>query len=164
LNSPDFQDVADLSDILFEIMDSGIRSATVNQKRAHDALLGSLKLSISGQHEDALRLMDDVITEAIREREDSWVFLFINHAAILNQSGFPDRSLLKHYYEQYLTNSPDHPRALYGLADVAMKDGQTETAKQYAKRCHEAILQSDDAKVKKDLLDLVLERWPELAG
>jgi hypothetical protein len=44
-----------------------------------------------------------------------------------------------------------------------MEDGQTEIAKQYAKRCHQAILRSDDEKIKKDLLDLVLQRWPELA-
>jgi hypothetical protein len=52
----------------------------------------------------------------------------------------------------------------YELADDAMKDGKTEIAKQYAKRCHQAILHSDNHKIKSDLLDLVLERWPEISG
>ena len=135
----------------------------MEKERKKDALLGSLKLSMSGHHEEALRLMDDVIAEAIQDGEDSWVVIFIDHAAILNQSGFPDRSLLKHYYEEYLTHSSENPMALYRLADLAMKDGQTETAKQYAERCHQAILRSGDDNIKQELLDLVLERWPEVA-
>jgi Tfp pilus assembly protein PilF len=87
----------------------------------------------------------------------------LNHAAILSVSGPPDRSLLKRYYEQYLTYRPENPRALYGLADVAVKEGQTEIAKQYAKRCHQALLQTEDETARKDLLDVVLERWPELS-
>jgi hypothetical protein len=107
--------------------------------------------------------MDDVIAEAIREGEELWAFAFIRHAAILNASGQPDRSLLKYYYEQYLTYRPENPRALYELADVAMQEGQTDMAKQYAKRCHQALLQTEDERAKKDLLDLILERWPKLS-
>ena len=133
----------------------------MEKERIKDAFLGSLKLSMSGHHEEALRLMDDVIAEAIKDGEDSWVFIFFDHAAVLNQSSFPDRSLLKHYYEEYLTHSSENPRALYRLADVAMEDGQTEIATRYAERCHRAILRSDDDKIKRELLELVLERWPD---
>lgn len=134
----------------------------LSDKRVHEALVGSLDLSISGQAKEALRLMEEVITEAMKEGDDSSAFLLIDHAAILTGKG-RDRSVLKHYYEQYLISCPEHPRALYGLADVAMEGGQTEIAKQYAKRCHRAILLSHDEKIKRDLLDLVLERWPEVA-
>ena len=135
----------------------------MKDKRVHDALVGSLDLWQAGHQQEALRLMDEVITEAIKEGDDSSAFLFIDHAAMLSPNGGRDRSILKHYYEQYLTSRPEHPRALYGLADIAIEDGQTEIAKQYAKRCYEAILQSNDHKIKRDLLDLVLERWPEVA-
>ncbi len=134
----------------------------MEKERMQDAVLGSLKLSMAGRHQEALRLMDDLIAEAIKEGEELWLFTFIDHAAILNASGVPDHSLLRHYYEQYLTYSPENPRALYGLADVAMKDGQTDIAKQYAKRCHQALVQSKDEIAKKNLLDLVLDRWPQL--
>ena len=134
----------------------------LSDKRVHDALVHSLQLSTSGQAQEALQLIDGVITEAINEGDDSSAFLLIDQAALLTNVG-RDRSILKHYYEKYLTFSPDHPRALYGLADVAMGEGQTEIAKQYAKKCHGAILRSHDEKIKRDLLDLVLERWPEVA-
>jgi hypothetical protein len=116
----------------------------LSDRRVHDALVGSLDLSKSGQDQEALQLIDDVISEAINEGDDLSAFLLIDHAALLTHVG-RDRSILKHYYEKYLTSSPEHPRALYGLADVAMEEGQT------------------DDKIKGDLLDLVLERWPEAA-
>ena len=50
------------------------------------------------------------------------------------------------------------------MADLAVEEGETEMAKQYARRCHEALLRTTDEVAKKDLFDLVLERWPELSG
>jgi hypothetical protein len=143
-------------------MESGAWSGTVKAERERNAIFGSLDLWRSGHQQEALRLMDEVIAEAIREGDHFGVFILIGHAALLNGAK-RDLSLVKRYYEQYLTHSPENPRALYGLADVAMEDGQTEIAKQYAKRCHRAILQSDDDKIKQDLLDLVIERWPEIS-
>jgi hypothetical protein len=143
--------------------DTGVtRSGNVKDEREHNAIMDSLRLSKSGQHQEALRLMDEVIAEAIEEGDYLSLYILIDHAALLNGKG-RDRSVVKHHYEQYLASSPENPRALYGLADVAMEEGQPEIAKQYAKRCYHAILRSDDEKVKRDLLDLVLERWPELA-
>ena len=106
--------------------------------------------------------MEEVIAEAIKEGDELTALVVIDHTALLNGAG-RDRSLAKLYYERFLTSSPDSPRVLYELADTAMEDGQIEIAIQYAKRCHQAILQSDDAKLKTELLDLVLERWPEVA-
>jgi hypothetical protein len=134
----------------------------MENERVFNALLGSLNLSRSGQHQESLRLMDKLIAETIKEGDGLTALILIDHAALLNGGG-RDRSLVKHYYEQFLTHNPDNPRVLYESAHVAMEDGQTEIAKQYAKRCHQAILRSDDDKIKKDLLDLVLVRWPELA-
>jgi hypothetical protein len=156
-------ELAELGDIVYEIIESRTWSATVKDEREHNALMDSLRLAMSGQHQEALRLMDEVIAEAIQEGDDSSAFVLIDHAALLGPHVGRDRSILKHYYEQYLTSSPEHPRALYGLADVAMDEGQTEIARQYAKRCHRAILLSHDEKIRRDLLDLVLERWPEVA-
>ena len=49
-----------------------------------NAVLGSLKLSNSGKHQEALQLMDEIIAEAMREGEELWAFTFIDHAALLN--------------------------------------------------------------------------------
>jgi len=106
--------------------------------------------------------MDEVIAEALKEGDDLTLSVLIDHAALLNGVK-RDLSLVKHYYGQVLTSSPENARALYALADVAMEDGQIEIAKQYAKKCHQAILRSGDNKTKQDLLELVVERWPEIA-
>lgn len=134
----------------------------MEDERLHNALLGSLRLSGSGRHQEALRLMDKLITETIEEGDGLTALVLIRHAALLNGGGV-DRSLVKLYCQQFLTYNPENPRVLYESADVAMEEGQIEIAKLYAKRCHQAILKSDDAKLKKDLLNLVLERWPEIA-
>jgi Tfp pilus assembly protein PilF len=135
----------------------------VEHERLKQAIAGSLTLCNEGHHREALQLMDDVIAEAMADGEELWAFTLIRHAEILNTTaGQPRRSLLKHYYEQYLTYRPENPRALYGLADVAVEEGETEMAKQYASRCHQALLRTTDKVAKKDLFDLVLERWPEL--
>jgi hypothetical protein len=134
----------------------------VEPERRHNALLDSLKLSGSGHYQEALQLMAEVIAEASKEGDGLSALVLIGHAALLNGAK-GDPSILRHYYEQFLTYNPENPRVLYESADVAMKDGQIEIALQYAKRCHQAILRSDDGKIKKDLLDLVLERWPEVA-
>jgi Tfp pilus assembly protein PilF len=134
----------------------------VKDERLHNALVDSSKLSGLGQQQAAFRLMDEVIAEAMNEGDELTALVVIDHAATLNGAG-RDRSLAKQYYEQFLTASPESPRVLYELANDEMENGQTEIAKQYAKRCHQAILRSDNEKIKNDLLDLVLQRWPELA-
>lgn len=133
----------------------------MKDERLHNALNGSLKLSRSGQLQEAYRLMDEVIAEAIKEGDNLSAILLIDQAALLNGVK-RDLSLVKHYYEQILTYSPENPRAWYQLADIAMKDGQIDIARQYAKKCYQAILQGDDNKIRQDLLDLVLERCPEV--
>jgi len=71
-------------------------------------------------------------------------------------------SLVKHYYEQSLTYSPENPVALYGLAEVALKEGNTDLAKQYARRSYDAALQGDDAITRHGLLDLIAKKWPDI--
>src|SRR5262249_826374 len=71
-------------------------------------------------------------------------------------------TLVKHYYGQSLTYRPENPVALYGLAEVALKQGDTDLAKQYAKRSYDAALQGDDAIAKHGLLDLIAKRWPDI--
>lgn len=130
--------------------------------RLRDPLMNSLKLAGSGQYQEAMQLMDGVIAEAIKEGDELTAGIVIRHAALLNGSE-RDRSLEKHYYEQFLTACPDSPRILYESADTAMEEGHVDLAKQYAKRCYRAVLSKDNEKIKRDLLDLVLERWPDVS-
>jgi hypothetical protein len=46
---------------------------------------------------------------------------------------------------------------------VALDQGQLEIAKQYATRCHTAILRCDDEILKQGLLDPLVKHWPDIA-
>jgi tetratricopeptide (TPR) repeat protein len=127
--------------------------------RLKAAMNGSIRLSQAGQNQEALKLLDDAIADAIQEGRTSWILTLSHHAAILcDHRG--DIDLAKHYYEQSLAYSPENPLALYGLACVSLQPGEAQSAKQFAKRSYEAILRGDDDIVKAGLLDLIVKQWP----
>jgi tetratricopeptide (TPR) repeat protein len=126
------------------------------------AMNGSIRLSQLGQNQEALKLLDNAIANAIQEGRASWILTLSHHAAILcDHRG--DIDLAKHYYEQSLAYSPENPLALYGLACVSLQLGEAQTAEQFAKRSYDAILRGDDEIVKAGLLDLIVKQWPEIA-
>lgn len=115
-----------------------------------------------GEHGEALKLLDDSIAETKRDRNVSWIRTLCHHAAIVCRF---DENLAsaQHYYEESLASDPENARALYGLATVALDQGQLEIAKQYATRCHTANLRCDDEILKKGLFDLLVKHWPDAA-
>ena len=84
------------------------------------------------------------------------------HAARISQL-MGDYQLVERYYKQSLTFVPVNSAALCGLAEAARGPGELETARQYAARCYNAIVQGDDEIMKQGLLDLVIKHWPEVA-
>lgn len=133
------------------------------ENRFKIAITSSLKLVESGEHEEALKLLDDSIAEAKRDHNVPWIRTLCHHAAIVSR--FTENlTSARRYYEESLTSDPENPRALYGLATVALDEGELEIAKQYATRCHAAILRCDDEVLKQGLLDLLVKHWPDIAG
>ncbi len=127
------------------------------------ALKKSLEFSRVGEMETALDIVDVAIAAAITENQIPWVVTLSHHAAVLcDVAG--DIMRKKRYYEQSLSFQPENAMALYGLANVALKQGETDVARQYAARCYQAIVQSNDPMLKAGLLDLVVMQFPELAG
>lgn len=77
------------------------------------------------------------------EHDNKWVIALNHHAAVI--SGFLGKTeLVKHYYQESLALSPEHPRALYGLAKAAKDQGELGLAKEYAARCKKALMEGDD--------------------
>ncbi len=102
------------------------------------------------------------IAEAKRENNVSWIRTLCHHAAIVSR--FTENlGSAKHYYEESLASDHENAKALYGLATVALDQGELEIAKQYAKRCHTALLQYDEGLLKQGLLDLLMKQWPDTA-
>jgi Tfp pilus assembly protein PilF len=132
------------------------------ENRFRIAITSSLSLVERGEHGEALKLLDDSIAEAKRDQNVSWIRKLCHHAAIVSR--FTENlASAQHYYEESLASDPENARALYGLATVALDQGQLETAKQYATRCHTAILRCDDEVLKQGLLDLLVKHWPDIA-
>ena len=133
----------------------------------HDQLWGAVNASTElwklGEQQKALKILDDAIAYWVQERkQSSSIRTLCHHAAVLCHSA-GDLSLVKHYYQQSLTHSPDNPMALYGLAEVALEQGDTDLARQYAKRSYDATVQGDDEIAKHGLLDLIAMKWPDIA-
>jgi Tfp pilus assembly protein PilF len=133
------------------------------ENRFKIAITSSLKLVENGEHEEALKLLDDSIAEAKQDHNVPWIRTLCHHAAIVSR--FTENlTSARRYYEESLTSDPENPRALYGLAAVALDQGELELAKQYATRCHAAILRCEDEVLKQGLLDLLVKHWPDITG
>src|SRR5262249_55519288 len=111
--------------------------------------------------EEALKLLDDSIADAIKQNEFSWVPTLSNHAARVSQF-MGNQQLREHYYRQALEFFPTNPMALYGLAIIPQERGEPSTAKQYATKCYQAIVESNDEISKRGLLNLVVLHWQDV--
>jgi len=133
-----------------------------NFEQVRRAVNRSVELWRLGKQQQALKLLNDAIADSIQEKAGrSSVCTLCHHAAVLCQS-VGDVGQVKHYYEQSLIHSPDNPRALYGLAKIALEQGNADLAKEYAKRAYAATVQGDDEIAKHGLLDLIALHWPEI--
>ena len=124
-------------------------------------MANSLELVERDMNVDGLELLDEAIAEAIRDDDIRRVRTLCHHAASVSRFN-GDWVSVKRYYEQSLACDPENARALYGLAAVALHEGDPVTARQYATRCYTSILCSDDEILKLGLLDLIVKNWPEL--
>jgi Tfp pilus assembly protein PilF len=134
----------------------------------YDQLWGAVNASAElwklGEKQRALKVLDDAIAYWVHERNhSSSIRTLCHHAAVLCRS-VGDLRLVEHYYQQSLTHSPDDPIALYGLAEVALEQGDTDLAKQYAKRSYDATVQGNDEMARRGLLDLIAMKWPDVAS
>ena len=129
--------------------------------RFKNAITNSVELEQRGEHATAMGLLDEVIAEAIRHGEIPWIPTLCHHADIMSR--FRENwASARGYYEQSLTSDPENARALYGLATIALDEGDPVTAREYAARCHTAILQTDEEILKQALLDLIAKEWPDV--
>ena len=130
--------------------------------RFRDVITKSVELEKRGEHAPAMELLDEAIAEAIRDGDVRWISTLCHHAAIISRFT-ENRASARQYYEQSLAADPENARALYGLASIALDEGDPVTARQYATRCRTSVFRSDDEILKQGLLDLIAKNWPELA-
>ena len=127
-----------------------------------DVISKSVELEKRGGHASAMELLEETIAEAVRNGDVRWIRVLCHHAAIMCRF-HENWEAAKRYYQQSLVSDPENGRALYGLAAVALDQGDPVTARQYAARCHASIVRTDDEILKTGLLDLIAKNWPDLA-
>jgi tetratricopeptide (TPR) repeat protein len=128
--------------------------------RYRDAITASAKLALA-DGDKALALVDDAIAVAINEKDNRWAVKLDHHAAVI--AAFLGKTeLVKRYYQESLTLSPENPVALYGLASVAKDQGDFGPAKEYAARCHKALIEGEDflRDARLETLEKLLKDWP----
>ena len=109
----------------------------------------------------ALRLVDDAIAVAINEKDNRWAVKLDHHAAII--AAFLGKTeLVKRYYQESLALSPENPVALYGLAKAARDEGDFGLGKEYAARCHKALIEGEEflRDARLESLEMLLKDWP----
>jgi len=132
--------------------------------------LDQLKLAIHRSNElvqadkyrEALGVLDEAISAAVKENHARWIRILCHHAAVIAQS-HADLPRAQRYYERSLASDPEDPMALYGLAKVAYEQGRHDVAQDYAERCYAAVTHSDDP-ITHGILDLLVHRLPDIGG
>lgn len=114
----------------------------------------------SDQHGPALKLLDENIALAKRDGMESWVRMLSRQATLIATSnGDLERS--RKYCEDVLRSSPTDALALYSLAEVLFRQGETELAQRIAAKSY-AIVQRSDSSNNTALKELLLHSWPEV--
>jgi len=120
----------------------------------------STEFARSGEHQQALKVVDDALAEGIRHGRITWIRLLSSHAWILCHSR-GDLFRARYYSEQCLAHIPDDPWALYHLADVLFQQGETELAKRQAAKSYGLAMQSETKEARR-LVELLTKAWPEV--
>ena len=121
----------------------------------------SSELSKHGKDQDALKLLDNAITSAVRENHVRWVTILSRHAsAIADHSG--DLRLAREYRERCAAHEPDNPLTLSSLADVLHRQGENLLARQYAVKAYQLSIQRD-TELDRGIVESLLQTWPDLA-
>jgi len=113
--------------------------------------------------EKALRPVDDAIAVAINENDIRWAVKLDHHAAII-ATFLGKTELSKRYYQESLALSPENPVALYGLAKAAKDEGNFGFGKEYAVRCHKALIEGEEflRDARLESFEMLLKDWPLL--
>ncbi len=121
----------------------------------------SLEFARVGQEDQALKVLDDAIAEALHENRHIWLSILCSHAAVLSRH-IGDRGREIHYREVALPLAKDYRFAAYNFAQLLLSDGQFALAEQYAAEAYTlSITQTTEA--DRDLVAAIVKQWPNVA-
>jgi ATP-dependent Clp protease ATP-binding subunit ClpA len=112
-----------------------------------------------GEERNALKLVNDLLrTEGVDRNRLLQMFCPLGMAIARQIADFP---LLQHYCEELLTIKPSDIRTLNILADCLNRQGQTEAAMQFAKRCYDLSIGREDVQATR-IITMLTKRFPNL--
>jgi hypothetical protein len=129
-----------------------------------DVLRRSTDLCRQGNHAEGLRFVETWIKRAEQEERTTWVEA-LNVIALAIAHSIGDPGLVRSYCERTLLREPQDRRgkalALYTLADVLFRRGETDLAKQHATQAY--LLMDSNAPEDRRVVELLRKRWPRIA-
>jgi tetratricopeptide (TPR) repeat protein len=128
--------------------------------RAMEQIMRSMKVAKAQGDGRALDLLDEFLEEAIRHNWVDCIDMVSSHASVLAEStGDLDRAI--RYKKQYLPYVPDYAYGLYNLAEMLMRNGSVELAKEYATKSYKLAI-AEDTEPYRDLAQAIIKQWPEI--
>jgi tetratricopeptide (TPR) repeat protein len=120
-----------------------------------------LDLAKRGKNREALKLVDDVLSEP----SGDWnlVVRSLCPIAIVIAQEVGDVQLVKHYCEILLASDPENALALYQMADSLDMEGRIPDARQYATKAYELSTSRDDV-YSKGIVELIVKRFPSITS
>jgi hypothetical protein len=125
-----------------------------------DTIGQSSELWRRGQPQEALKLLDDCIAGAKRQKLDLWIKILSMHASVICES-IGDLGLVRRYCEQVLACEPDNALALFKLAEALFQQRQTDLAKNFAAKSY-ALVANSTTVFHRGLGELLTVKWPEI--
>jgi tetratricopeptide (TPR) repeat protein len=127
----------------------------------HDVIVESLHLVQKGESEQALNMLDNALEQATEENHVKWIRTLCRHAALVAHIAGDRRREIR-YTENALPYANDYSFAIYNFAQLLLRDGQADLAKQWATKAYE-LSATGETVADRDLAAALLKQWPEIA-
>ena len=130
--------------------------------RVHRVMTSTVDLIQRGETEQAFGDIDRTLADALHDNQELSFKTLCKHAAVMaHASGDRDREI--RYMKQALPYAKDRQFALYNFAELLVRDGQTDTASQYAAEAYRLSVAEETAD-NRELVTAILRSWPAFAG
>lgn len=130
--------------------------------RVHRLMTSTVDLIQRGETEQAFGDIDRTLADALHDNQELYFKTLCKHAAVMaHASGDRDREI--RYMKQALPYAKDRQFALYNLAELLLRDGQTGAAEQYATEAYQLSVAEGNTD-NRELATAILRSWPGIAG
>jgi Flp pilus assembly protein TadD len=130
--------------------------------RVHSVVTSTVDLIQRRETEQAFGDIDRTLADALHDNQELWVETLCKHGAVMaHATGDREREI--RYTKQALPYAKDRQFALYNLAELLMRDGQSGAAEQCATEAYQLSVAEGNTD-NRELATAILRSWPGIAG